>query len=193
MRQRQTQDGARHGLARPAQRSAARPEPDEAPLDDQPPADWMPIAVRAGKRFVEDNCMMLASALAYSTFFAIPSVLIVAVGLFTLIASPETITSVIQHFRTFMPPEATKLLSQSLHRADRNTGSSLALTALGFVLALWAVTAAMNTYMAALNMAYERKDSRPFLKKRIVALIMAAVLGVAFAIVAVFTILGPVV
>ena len=193
MRQRHTQDGTWQGLARPAQRSAARPEPDEALLDDQAPADWMAIAVRAGKRFAEDNCVMLASALAYSTFFAIPSVLIVGVGLFTLIASPETITSVTQHFRTFMPPEATKLLGQSLHRADRNTGSSLALTAIGFVLALWAVTAAMNTYMAALNMANQRKDSRPFLKRRIVALIMAAVLGVAFALVAVFTILGPVV
>ena len=35
--------------------------------------------------------LMIASALAYSTFFAIPSVLLVVVGLFTLIAGPETI------------------------------------------------------------------------------------------------------
>ena len=32
---------------------------------------------------------MIASALAYSTFFAIPSVLLVAVGLFTLVAGPR--------------------------------------------------------------------------------------------------------
>jgi membrane protein len=184
MRLRQTH----HGM-----RQLARPEPDEAQLDDQPPADWRAIFVRACKGFVEDNCAMLASALAYSTFFAIPSALIVAVGLFTLIASPETITHVIQHFRTFMPPEATKLLSQSLHRADRSTGSSLALTAIGFVLAVLAVTGAMNAYMTALNMTYEQKDRRPFLKKRMVALIMAAVLGVAFALVTALTILGPVV
>ena len=190
---RATRNGTRQRPTRLALRSLARPEPDEAQLDDQPSADWRAIVVRAGKRFVEDNCVLLASALAYSTFFAIPSVLIVAVGLFTLIASPETITNVIQHFRTFMPPEATKLLSQSLHRADRNTGSSLALTAIGFVLAVWAVTSAMNAYVTALNLAYERKDRRRFLKKRIVALIMAAVLGVAFGLVAVVTILGPVV
>jgi uncharacterized BrkB/YihY/UPF0761 family membrane protein len=36
---------------------------------------------------------MLASALAYSTFFAIPAVLLLAVGVFTLIAGPDTITS----------------------------------------------------------------------------------------------------
>jgi membrane protein len=194
-------------------REQKRPEPDEVLLEDgpgphpelrEPPvtdpgvldftfADWKAIVVRAFKQFLEDNCMMLASALAYSTFFAIPSVLIVTVGLFTLIASPETITSVIDHFRTFMPADATSLLRQSLLRADRNAGSSLVLTIVGFVLALWAVTGAMNSYMTALNMTYERKDRRSFLRKRIVALKMAGVLGFAFALVAVFTILGPVV
>ena len=38
---------------------------------------------------MDDNAMMLASALAYSSFFAIPSVLIVATGLFTLVAGPH--------------------------------------------------------------------------------------------------------
>ncbi len=190
-----------------------RPVPDEALLEDEPGphpelrepqlanpglrdltfADWKAIVVRAFKLFLEDNCMMLASALAYSTFFAIPSVLIVTVGLFTLIASPETITSLIDHFRTFMPADATNLLRESLLRADRNTGSSLVLTIVGFVLALWAITGAMNSYMTALHMTYERKDRRSFVRKRIVALKMAGVMGLAFALVAAFTILGPIV
>ena len=51
---------------------------------------WKEILVCAGKRFLASNGTMLASALAYSTFFAIPSVLIVATGLFALIAAPQT-------------------------------------------------------------------------------------------------------
>ena len=86
-------------MALRAKREVTRPQPDEAPLDDVTPgpqperrepqvedlrlrdltfADWKAIAIRAGKKFLENNAMMLASALAYSTFFAIPSVLIVA-------------------------------------------------------------------------------------------------------------------
>jgi membrane protein len=190
---------------RPTQEEqVVRDEPQPQPERREPPvndpglrdltfADWKAICIRAGKQFLEDNCMMLASALAYSTFFAIPSVLIVTVGLFTLIASPETITSLMDHFRTFMPGDATKLLGDSLRRADKNAGSSLALTVIGFVLALWAITGAMNSYMAALNMTYERKDRRSFVRKRVVALKMAGVLAVAFALVTAFTILGPVV
>jgi membrane protein len=137
--------------------------------------------------------MMLASALAYSTFFAIPSVLIVAVGLFTLIAEPGTIDSLMRHFASVVPAEAADLLGGSLRRADRNAGSSILMSALGALLAVWSVTGAMNAYMTALNMAYETKDRRSFVRKRVVALKMAAVLGVAFALVAGLTILGPVV
>jgi membrane protein len=155
--------------------------------------DWKSIAVGASKMFMANNATMLASALAYSSFFAIPSVLIVATGLFTLIAGPQTITNLIQHLHGVIPGQATSLLNGSLQRADAHPGSSLAMTILGFVLAVWAVTGAMNAYMLALNIAYERKDRRSFVKKRIVATKMAAVLGAAFALVAVLTIFGPVV
>ena len=192
----------------------ARSKPDEAPLDGTTPepqperrepqvddaglrdltfADWKAMVIRAGKKFLDNNAMMLASALAYSTFFAIPSVLLVVVGLFTLIAGPDTITTLMQHFNTFMPAQATSLLKQSLLRADAHPASSIVLTVIGFVLAVWSVTGAMNAYMLALNIAYERKDRRSFLQKRIAALKMAAVMGIAFALVAVLLIFGPVV
>ena len=142
---------------------------------------------------MENNATMLASALAYSSFFAIPSVLIVATGLFTLIAGPQTITHLIQNLHGVIPAQATDLLGQSLHRADAHPGTSIVMTVLGFVLAVWSVTGAMNAYMLAVNIAYERKDTRSFVKKRIVAFEMAAVISAAFALVAVLTIFGPVV
>ena len=191
----------------------ARPEPDEAPLDaDQPGPqperheprledpglrdlsfkDYKAIVVRAGKEFMDDNCMMLASALAYSTFFAIPSVIIVAVGLFTLFASPETISTLVtQHLNGIIPGQAQSLLNSSLLRAGSNAGSSLIMTVIGFVLAVWSVTGAMNAYMTAVNLAYDRKERSSFVKKRTVALVMAGIMGLAFLLVAVLLIFGP--
>ena len=156
--------------------------------------EWKAIVTRAFREFLADHGTLLASALAYSTFFAIPSVLIVATGLFTLIAGPETITHVVNHFHGVVPREALTLLKQSLLRADAHPGSSVVLTIIGFVLAAWGVTSAMSSYMTALDLAYDRpKDSRSFLRRRIVALKMAAVLALAFALVAVLLIFGPVV
>ena len=154
---------------------------------------WKEIIVCAAKRFSQNNGTMLASALAYSTFFAIPSVLIVATGLFTLIAGPQTIANTVAHLHGVIPQQAINLLKGSLERADANPGRSLVWTIVGFVVALWSVTGAMNAYMTAIHMTYGGKDRRSFIKKRIVALEMAAVIGLAFALVAVLTIFGPVV
>ena len=44
------------------------------------------------------------------------------------------------------------------------------MTIVGFVLAVWSTTGAMNAYMLAINLAYERKDKRSFVRKRLVAL-----------------------
>ncbi|HZS25384.1 MAG TPA: YihY/virulence factor BrkB family protein [Gaiellaceae bacterium] len=211
---RQKQDGPRAGLTRPSRRAGGRPEPDEAPPADdgpspqperrEPPirdprlrdlsfADWKAIVRRAFKEFMADNAMMLASALAYSSFFAIPSVLIVATGLFTLIAGPQTIANLMQHLHGVIPSQAVTLLKGSLLRADAHPAGSIVATIFGFVVAVWSVTGAMNSYMTAINLAYNRKDRRSFVSKRIVALKMAGAIGFAFVLVAALTIFGPVV
>src|SRR5690348_6440775 len=149
------------------------------------------ILVRAGKRLLAHNGTMLASALAYGAFFAIPSVLLVVVGVFTLVVGPGTITSLMQHFNQVMPSQATSLLGSSLRRLDAHPAQSVVLTAVGFALALWSTTGAMTGYMTAINLAYERKDTRNVVRKRLVALAMVAVIGVAFLLVAVLLMFGP--
>jgi membrane protein len=184
-----------------------RPFPDEAPLEPTPELgesrlvdpglrdlsfrDWRAILVRAVKQFLEHNGTMLASALAYATFFAIPSVLLVAVGVFTLLVGPETISTLMGHFSHVMPGQATSLLGGSLHRLDQHPSTGLAMTIVGLVLAVWSVTGAMNSFMTAVNMAYGCKDSRKFLKKRGIALLMAGCICVAFVLVAVLLMFGP--
>jgi membrane protein len=176
-----------------ALREHGRPEPDEAELEDVPfsARDLFGAFKRAVKSMLDDNMLMIASALAYSTFFAIPSVLLVAVGLFTLVAGPQTIASLIDSFGDVMPSQATQLLGDSLNRLDHDPGTTITMTIVGFVLAAWAVTSAMTSYMTAVNIAYDCKDTRNFVRKRAVALAMAACIGFAFVLVAVLLMFGP--
>jgi membrane protein len=90
-----------------------------------------------------------------------------------------------------MPAQATQLLQGSLVRLDQKPSAGLTMTIVGFALAFWSMTGAMTSYMTALNLAYERKDSRPFVKKRITALAMVACIGGAFLLVAGLLIFGP--
>ena len=173
-----------------------QPELEEATLPevgvaDLSARDWLAITQRAFKEMLNDNMTMIASALAYSTFFAIPSVLLAIVGLFTLLAGPGGIDTLMTHLGHVMPAQATSLLRGSLIRVDQKPSAGLAMTVVGFVLAFWAMTGAMTSYMTALNLAYDRKDGRSFVRKRGTALVMVVCIGVAFLLVAGLLIFGP--
>ena len=174
--------------------SAEQPEESrlaDPRLRDLTLRDWRTIFVGAVKRLLADNGTMLASALAYSTFFAIPSILLVVVGTFTLVVGPDTISSLMHQFSGVMPAEATSLLGQSLHRLDRSPSTSVAVTIVGVVLALWAMTSAMTTYMTAVDLAYDRREQRSFVRKRLVALALVLLIGLVFLLVATLLIFGP--
>jgi membrane protein len=178
------------------QAPAPQPEHDEPRLEranvgDLSARDWGAIAVRAGKEMLDDNMTMIASALAYATFFAIPSVLLATVGLFTLVTGPGTINTLIEHLGHVMPAQATHLIRGSLLRLDQKPSTGLTMTIVGLALAFWSMTSAMTSYMTALNLAYDRKDGRKFLKKRAIALAMVACVGAAFILVAGLLIFGP--
>jgi membrane protein len=153
--------------------------------------DWLAILRRAGKESLDDNVPMIAAALAYSSFLAIPSTLLVATGLFTLVAGPDTISNLMQHLGQIAPKETVTLLNDSLQRLNDRPATGIVMTLIGFVIALWATTGAMNSLMTGLNIAYDRKDSRNFLRKRIVGLQMTVCIGVAFLLTFGLLVLGP--
>jgi membrane protein len=160
-------------------------------LRDLRPRDWVAVFRRAVSQTLADDMPLIASAVAYSSFFAIPSVLLLAVGLFTLVASPDTIGELVDRFGTFMPTEATTLLDDSLRRLDERPSTGILVTIVGFVLAVWASTSAMTTYMTALDRAYGRDDTRSFVRKRLVALLLVGALGAAVLLVGLLLIFGP--
>jgi membrane protein len=173
-----------------------RPERDEPKLDDPRLRDftfrdWVAILRRAARESLDDDIPLIASALAYSSFFAIPSLLLLAVGLFALLSGPDTVRDLMDRLDQVLPAEATELLGDSLTQLEQQPSAGIVLTLVGFVLALWASTSAMTTYMAALNTAYDRKDGRGFARKRLVALAMVFAIGAAVGLVAVLLVFGP--
>ena len=160
-------------------------------LRDLSIGDWIAIFRRSVTESLDDSIPMMASALAYSSFFAIPSTLLLALGLFTLVSDAETIRDFMDRLDAFMPAEATQLLGESLTRLEEQPSAGILLTVVGFVLALWASTSAMTTYMAALSTAHDQKDGRSFVRKRFTALGLVCVLGCAVALVVFLLILGP--
>jgi membrane protein len=173
------------------------PEREEPKLADPGPTDltkrdWFAILVRAGKKAIDDHVTNLAAAIAYYSFLAIPASLLILVGVFSLTAGDGAITTIMNKLEGIAPEEALTLIRDTLERVTQTASSSgIAMLVVGSVLALWTLTGAMDTLMWALNSAYDREETRGFVKRRLTALAMIVLMLVAFSLAFGLLVLGP--
>ncbi len=152
-----------------------------------------PLAVlrRSVQAARKNNITLVAQALAYSLFLAIPSLLLVVLGVFSLVASPANITGLIDRLSGVIPSEAATLLTDSLRRSTESPRGGIVMTVVGLVLAVWATSSAATTLMQGIVTAYGVDDRRGFVRKRLVALSIVACLVLATSLVAALLVLGP--
>ena len=136
---------------------------------------------RAVKEALDDNITLIAAALAYSSFLAIPSALLVVVGLFSLVAGPDTIASTVNHLGDIAPKETVELLNGSLQRLNDKPATGLLITVIGFGLALWSSIGAMNAFMTGATSPTTARTAGTSYEERIVGLKCSPVLSLRFA------------
>jgi membrane protein len=183
-----------------------RPEPDEAPepqperdeprhpdpgLTDLSKRDHVAIVRRAFKEFNRDHMTNIAAALAYYAFLAIPSALLLAAGVFSLVAGPHAISTLIGKLHGILPAQATNLLQGSLTTMTQHQGTGVTILSIGAVLALWSLTGAMQNVMWATNIAYDQDEGRGFVRRRLTALAMVVFALIGFALLFGVLVLGP--
>jgi membrane protein len=169
----------------------AAEQPVAAPVKSRSGRGYLDLLKRAFKEFNENNLTSVAAALAYYAFLAIPSVLLVAVGIFGLVSNPGGAASLVDRLSGVMPDQAQQLLNDSLARLTNDKGTGVTILLVGIVLALWSLTGAMQNVMWGLNIAYEREETRGFVRKRVTALTMILFAGAAVLLVFALLVLGP--
>jgi len=153
--------------------------------------EYLAILKRSFAQFKKHNLTSVAAALAYYAFLAIPSVLLVAVGIFGLVSSPGGAETLVDKLDSVMPDQAQSLLQDSLAQLTNKPGTGVAILLVGILLAVWSLTGAMQNVMWGLNIAYNRDETRGFVRKRLTALTMLAFAGGAVLLVFILLVIGP--
>ncbi len=131
----------------------------------------------------DDDVSTRASAIAYSSMFAIPALLIAVVSLYGLVADPQQVASLIERTDSVIPETAQELLSGQLESIVSQHSGALSIGALiGLVGAIWSVSGGVNRLLDTINEVYDEEDRRPWYVKR--AWSIAAAVVVIFVIVA---------
>jgi membrane protein len=121
----------------------------------------------------EHNISLLAAGVAFYAFLALFPALISLVTLVGLVADPAQITEQVRSFTMGLPRDSQQLISEQLAAITSSSGGALTIGLLvSLLLALWSASSGTSSLMTAVNLAYDEKEKRSFLKLRGVALLL---------------------
>ncbi|MET1112092.1 MAG: YihY/virulence factor BrkB family protein [Allosphingosinicella sp.] len=135
--------------------------------------DWRHVLVRSWKEAGNDNVGLLAAGVAFYAFLAFVPLLAATVLVYGLAAEPETVAKHIRALFGMLPEDAAALIGDQLRSMtespDAAKGWSLAVA---LALALYGASKGSGAIVTALNIAYEVKESRGFVKSTLLSLLM---------------------
>ena len=174
----------------PDKAAAGKDGQEDAGVTDLGLRDYMATFKAAARAAVDHQITDAAAAVAYYTFLAIPALLLISVGVFSIFAGPSAVDTIIEKLGSVIPAEAVTLLENALRRTTEE-GGGLTMILVGGAVALWTASGAANAVMRALNRVHDTEESRGFVRQRLVAVTMVLVSVIAFALVFGLLILGP--
>ena len=134
--------------------------------------EWVAVFKRTFKEFVADDCTGLAQQVAYSSLLAFFPTVILLIGLLGLIDAYDELTE-------FLGPIAPAAVIEAIELAEQNSrGRAGSAFAIGTLAALWAASGAMAAIVKAVNRAYDRVETRPFWRVRLLAALLVALSGI---------------
>ncbi len=138
--------------------------------------EWLAVFKRTGKQFVADDCVGLGQQVAFSSLLAFLPTVILLIGLFGLFGNGAFDS--LEHFVGSVAPHGVISIIDLAKQdaAHSKSGSAIAFV-VGLFLALWAATGAMSALLKAVNRAYDRIETRPFWKQRLIALVLVVATG----------------
>jgi membrane protein len=127
---------------------------------------WFALFKSSGKEFLDDDCMGLSQQVAYSSLLAFFPAMIFLIAFLDLIGAYGALLN-------FLEPVAPKSVLNIVTQLQRDSGSaSVVLLALGIFGALWAGSGAMSSVVKAVNRAYDKDETRPIWKVRLISLVL---------------------
>ena len=148
------------------------------------PEELIALGKRTFKEFLADDCIGLAKEVAYSALLAFFPAAAFLLGLLGVLHLYDRV----QSFLGTVAPHGVLTFIDGLQR-DQSGGTKVVALIVGGGGAIWAASGAMGSVIKAVNRAYERKETRPFWKLRLIAIALVLAMGgtlIALAVLIVF-------
>lgn len=160
---------------------------------------WRAVIRRTLWEMLTDRVALVAAGCAFYGTLALFPAMSMLISLYGLAFDPAAIEPQLALLRDLLPPAAYELIAQRLHTLVAKPPGTLSLNLfISTAVALWSSASGVKSIITALNLAYEEKETRPFLKYQLttLAITVLAIISAAVGIIilvglpAVFAFLG---
>jgi membrane protein len=136
-----------------------------------PWAGWKDIFWRTYQRVDDDRLLATAGGVVFFGLLAIFPAVTALVSSYGLFADPSTISKNLQTLAMMLPEGTFQIVEDQVARVVSKGNTALGATFLfGLVLAIWSANAGVKSIFDALNVAYEEREKRGFIKLNLVSL-----------------------
>ena len=187
-------------LASPRDRAAGQPSapgrPRRAGAAKSPhrltAREWRSVLRRAGRHVLSDRLQVLSAGIAFFAVLSVAPLLVTALSVYGAVNTPEQALDQLSRVAGMLPPELEPLVADQLTTITTASTEVLTFRGLtGLVVALWTATTAATYLVDALTLAYHEDETRSFLRRTGLALIIvlggALLLGAVIALGGVLT------
>lgn len=161
---------------------------------DIPWRGWRRVLSRTMRELISDRVSLVAAGCAFYATLALFPAISMLVSVYGLVFDPVTVEPQLVVLRDLLPPAAFDLIEQRVHEMVARPPGALTLNlAISVGITLWSAATGVKAILGALNLAYEEREERSFLRFQATAFTMTliALTGAALGI-AVLVALPPV-
>jgi len=139
---------------------------------------WPDLAKRVWTDIGKDDIFGRAAQLSYYFLLALFPLLLFLTSVIGLIMGSGTGLrhSLFNYLGKVLPASASNLVSTTMFEVSSSSGGGK--ISFGILAALWAASAGMGAISDSLNVAYHVKESRPWWKQRLTAIVLTLILAV---------------
>lgn len=133
--------------------------------------DWKAILWRTWQQIDEDRLLATAAGVVFYGLLAIFPAVTALVSSYGLFADPSTIAANLQSLAVMLPDGTFAIVQDQIARVLSKGNGTLGVTFIfGLLLAIWSANAGMKAIFDALNVVYEERETRSFLRLNLTSL-----------------------
>jgi membrane protein len=136
-----------------------------------PWAGWKDILWRTYERSGEDRLLAIAAGVVFFGLLAVFPAITALVSCYGLFANPSTIGANLQTLSLMLPEGSFQIVQDQIGRVLDKGNTALGATFLfGLALAIWSANAGVKAVIDALNVVYEEREKRSFIRLNLLSL-----------------------